>query len=184
MEFISAGYMYKKMEGPPAWLKSKTVQDIYSVSSCISEDFYDWINEWKHNGFWFFNSSEEMQRIAEEKEISLDNHKLFFYKSSLVEYDPDESTWYEFEIEETFHTNIVSPTKSKLEGYDLVSFSGGQHCECSPLSCNHLAEDIKVNTHCLIDTYDEIELIIESGILKDCEPGPYRVFEVHSVISD
>jgi hypothetical protein len=42
----------------PHWLKATDVDDLYSVSSCFSEDFTDYINYWKHNGYWFFDSPE------------------------------------------------------------------------------------------------------------------------------
>ena len=179
---IPVGYMYKEVCENPDWLKTESVLDIYSVSGCVSEDFDDWIKEWKHNGYWLFDSPEIMKAIAKEKNIDLSIMKLFFYKASERQWDEDEQQWEEYQPEESFKTEVKPPNESKLEGFDVVSFYANTTCECSPLSCNHLAESIKVNEHCLLETYEEAINLIDSGELKDCEPGPYRIFEVHSVI--
>lgn len=50
---IPVGYMAKRVPMKPDWLKATDVVDIYSVSSCIAEDFADYIEYWKHNGYWF-----------------------------------------------------------------------------------------------------------------------------------
>ena len=49
------GYMAKHIASRPDWLKANEVEDIYSVSNCVSDDFADYINFWKHNGYWFFD---------------------------------------------------------------------------------------------------------------------------------
>jgi hypothetical protein len=47
---IPVGYMAKRVHKRPDWLQAPHVVDIFSVSGCISEDFADYINYWKHNG--------------------------------------------------------------------------------------------------------------------------------------
>ncbi len=174
--------MFKTVAEAPNWLKTTDVQDIYSVSGCISEDFDDWVDEWKHNGYWLFDSPEIMESIANSKNISLKDMKLFFYRASEIEWDVDNAKWEKYQPEDSFNTNIKLPIASKLEGFDIVSFSQHNSCECSPLSCNSLAEEIKVNNHCLLPSYEKAKALIELGELKGCEPGPYRIFEVYSVI--
>ncbi|MBE9061616.1 hypothetical protein [cf. Phormidesmis sp. LEGE 11477] len=179
---IPVGYMFKQVCEKPSWLKAGSVKDLYSVSGCISEDFCDWINEWKHNGYWLFNHPAIMQSIAEQKNISLEKMKLFFYMSSEMEWDEDTRQWGQYQGEKSFETNVKIPEKSKLEGFDIVSFCAHTVCECSPLSCNHLAESIPTNSHCLLSSYKEAKNVVESGVLENCEPGPYRIYEVYSVI--
>lgn len=179
---IPVGYMYKEIFTKPDWLKTELVHDIYSVSSCVSKDFDDWINEWKHNGYWFFDSPEIMESIANKKNIDLSKMKLFFYKATEKQWDEDDKEWQAYQPEQSFNTNIQLPKNTKLEGYDIVSFNANTSCECSPLSCNHLAESISVNEHCLLNSYEDALQLINSGKLHDCEPGPYRIFEVHSVV--
>lgn len=55
---IPAGYMAKKVVNKPDWLKANGVDDINSVSGCLSKDFADYITFWKHNGYWFFDLPE------------------------------------------------------------------------------------------------------------------------------
>lgn len=179
---IPVGYMYKDVSEKPDWLKTDTIECIYSVSSCVSEDFDDWINEWKHNGYWLFDSPEIMESIAKEKRIELTKMKLFFYKASEQQWDEDKQVWEDYDPELSFKTEVKLPKVSMLEGFDVVSFSANTSYECSPLSCNHLSETINTNKYCLFNTYEEATRLIHSGELRDCEPGPYRIFEVRSVV--
>jgi hypothetical protein len=41
---IPAGYMFKKVISRPAWLKAADVDDVFSLSGCISENFTDYID--------------------------------------------------------------------------------------------------------------------------------------------
>src|SRR5882762_11680399 len=70
--------------------------------------------------------------------------------------------------------------KRKLEGYDVVCFTVRTSPECSPLSCNPLAETIPVNEHCLLSSLEEAVRLIERGAFNNSEPGPYRIFAVYS----
>ncbi|MES9981547.1 MAG: hypothetical protein ABW107_22780, partial [Candidatus Thiodiazotropha sp. 6PLUC5] len=63
--------MAKHVVDRPDWLKSNHVNDVYSVSNCVSDYFADYINFWKHNGYWFFNSPEIIQELADEHSIVL-----------------------------------------------------------------------------------------------------------------
>jgi hypothetical protein len=173
--------MYKKVRKKPEWLKADKVQDIYSVSSCISEDFADWINSWKHNGYWFFDNPKIMQNLAKKSNISLAGMTLFYYSAYEKQWDNDKQQWLPFAAETTITTNIEHPDDAVLQGYDLVSFSGQTCAECSPLSCNSLAEEISVNKHCLLNTLNEAKYCLESGKFAHCEPGPYRIFAVYTV---
>lgn len=73
------------------------------------------------------------------------------------------------------------PKEKHLEGYDVATFSVGTSPECSPLSCNSLAREIKVNRHSLLSSLEEAKQSLESGKLKNSEPGPYRIFAVYSL---
>jgi len=74
----------------------------------------------------------------------------------------------------------IQPLDSSFErlGYDIVNSSGGSSFGCSPLSCNHMATEVRVNRCCLVE---ECELAFQLGIKFEaggCEPGPYYVVEV------
>jgi hypothetical protein len=178
---IPVGYMYKSVSVKPDWLKAEQVADIYSVSGCISKDFHEWINYWKHNGYWLFNQPSDIQKLVKENFLSLDGMKLFYYKSYEKQWDNHREEWVSYEPEISFETNVKEPVKFVLEGYDIVSFFCQTSAECSPLSCNHMAHEIKVNSHCLLNSFEDAKKLLESDTFINCEPGPYRIFEVYSV---
>jgi len=178
---IPVGYMAKRVSPRPNWLQARQVVDVYSVSSCISDNFADYINHWKHNGYWFFDSPEIIKQLAQANSIDLNETKLFYYETHEQEFNEEAKQWSEFEAEPSFTTQIVIPPKKVLEGCDLVSFSVGTHAECSPLSCNNLAQEVETNLHCLLESFEQAEHLLESDKFKRVEPGPYRVFAVYSV---
>jgi hypothetical protein len=52
---VPAGYMAKRVQ-PTNGFHIDNEADVYSVSSCISDNFADYIKYWKHNGYWLFDS--------------------------------------------------------------------------------------------------------------------------------
>ena len=178
---IPAGYMAKHVVARPDWFKANHVNDIYSVSNCVSYDFADYINFWKHNGYWLFNSPETIQEVAEEHSIVLKDTKLFFYEVYEHEYDEEEKSWKPFSPESSFETQVSQPIGKTLEGYDVVTFSVHTSPECSPLSCNSLSVEIETNEHCLLPSFERAKELLEEGKFVTSEPGPYRIFAVYSV---
>jgi hypothetical protein len=177
---IPVGYMYKTVSDKPDWLKTDQVSDIYSVSSCVSEDFDDWINYWKHNGYWFFNCPQVIKDLAIENDVDLSGMKLFFYTVYEFQWNDETNQWETFEPEESFEINVLTPKKATLQGFDVTTFFNQNDAECSPLSCNHLAQEMKVTNHCLFSSFNEAKEMLESGRFDQCA-GPYRIFEVYSV---
>lgn len=178
---IPVGYMAKRIVARPDWLDANQVVDIYSVSNCISKDFADYIDYWKHNGYWFFDSPQFIQQLAQEHSIDLNKTKLFYYEVYESEYDEEENEWIELPAELPFETNVVIPNQKILEGYDLVSFQLGNSAECSPLSCNGLAKEVTTNQHCLLDSFEQAKQLLESDKFTGVEPGPYRILAMYSV---
>ena len=176
---IPVGYMAKRVSKKPDWLDAPQVIDIFSVSSCVSEDFADYIDYWKHNGYWFFDSPEIIKSIAKENSIQLEGTSLFYYEAHEREFDGE--GWHPYAPEPSFPTEVVQPSRKQLVGFDVVTFSARTSPECSPLSCNSLAKDLLTNGHCLIPSFDEAETNINNGLFTKCEPGPYRIFSVYSV---
>ena len=172
--------MAKKIFSKPDWIAKLGVDDIYSVSGCMSEYFADYVNYWKHNGYWLFDSPGVINKLAEEHTLDLTETKFFYYEVYDLQFTENQHAWQTFTPETSFKTNVVVPEKKHLEGYDIVSFSVGTSPECSPLSCNSLARDIKVNGHCLLNSLEDARQSLKSGKFKNSEPGPYRVFAVYS----
>lgn len=177
---LPAGYMAKRVSLRSEWLKTERVVDIYSVSNCVSPNFADYINYWKHNGYWFFDSPEIIQQLAQEQLIDLTGMSLFYYEVYYLEFQDDQAQWRPFEPAE-FPTQVEEPQAKILEGYDVVTFSAGTTPECSPLSCNSLATEIETNPHCLLTSLEQARDLLEQGRFKNSEPGPYRIFAVYSV---
>ena len=178
---IPVGYMAKKVIKRPDRIKAERVEDIYSVSNCGSNDFADYINYWKHNGFWFFDSPEIIQDVAKDNKIDMSGNRFFYYEAFDKQYDEAAQTWNDFKPEASFTTNVLVPILKTLEGYDVVTFSGSTDPGCSPLSCNNLAESIDVNEHCLLPSFEEAKALLEGGAFNKGEPGPYRIFAVYSL---
>ena len=44
-----------------------------------------------------------------------------------------------------------------------------------------MAQDLEVNAHCLLTSFDEAKKHLESGVFHGCEPGPCRILSVYSV---
>ena len=175
------GYLYKRVERRPDWLKASHVTDVYALSGCVSRNFADYINYWKHNGFWLFDTPAMIKALAAEHSIPLDGTQLFYYEAYELEYDDEQREWLQYEPESELGVNVVAPKTKTLEGFDVVSFSTGASPECSPLSCNARAEELPTNEHCLFRTFEDAKHAIESDRFHGCEPGPYRIVAIYSV---
>jgi hypothetical protein len=180
---IPAGYMFKQVIQRPDWIKAANVDDIYSLSGCISEYFSDYIKHWKHNGYWLFDSPLVIEEIAKAASLDLSDMTLFYYEVFEQQFDERSKTWSIFEPEPSFPLNVEKPEQARLAGYDVTTFSVNTSPECSPLSCCHLAEEIKVNRHCLFDSFDEAKRSLEDGKFDSSEPGPFRIFAIYTLDS-
>jgi hypothetical protein len=178
---IPVGYMAKSSCEKPKGLGLLPVIDVYSVSSCINDDFADYINSWKQNGYWLFDSPEIIRDVAHEMSVPLDGARLFFYEAYEKEFDEKKMEWSSFAPDSGMQTDVMIPAEKCLERFDLVTFYARNEPECSPLSCCRLAESIPTNEHCLMRSFDEAKSALEAGAFSGAEPGPYRVFSVYSV---
>ena len=172
--------MAKQVCSAPAWLRTDAVSDIYSVSNCLSTAFCDYIGHWKHNGYWLFDSPAAISEVAAAEALDLSEHKLFYYEVYEKQFSAQRRDWEAFAPEKSLETRVAVPPQKQLEGYDVVTFSAGTSPECSPLSCNRLAETLPINRHCLFASFEEAKHQLESGAFDQCEPGPYRIFAVFS----
>lgn len=185
---IPVGYMAKHVSLRPAWIKTTSVVDVYSVSDCGGcRDFcnnlarvpYD--NDWNHNGFWFFDSPEVIRSVAKKKSIQLDGTILFYYEVYEMEFH--DGNWHAFGPEPSFPTNVRVPACRHLDGFDVVTISNRNAVEHSPLSCNSMADELATNDHCLLASLEKAQANLKNGLFNfdTCEPGPYRIFSVSSV---
>src|SRR5882724_9216838 len=164
---IPAGYMAKRVVVKPDWLPVERVSSIYSVSGCVSEDFADYVNFWRHNGYWLFDSLETIIEIGRENSIDLSDTVLFFYE--VYERQFDSGTWTPFGPEPSFRTDVTVPEVKAFEGYDVVNFTNQTSPECSPLSCNGLASEVETNARCLLKSFERTRTLLENGMFNHSE---------------
>jgi hypothetical protein len=172
--------MARAVMSRPDWLGAAGVDDILSVSGCMSAYFADYIPFWRHNGYWLFDSPDVIREVARENNIDMAGMRIFYYEVHPEEFDDTAKSWRIFKPED-FETQVIPPPVKNPEGFDVTSFSAGSAPECSPLSCNGLAGALGANRHCLFDSFDAAKQALEEGGFANCEPGPYRVFSVYSL---
>lgn len=191
---IPAGYLLKRTVAPPGWLQPNTahITEIYSVSNCVNEDVVDPQNSWKHNGFGVANDPEVLWDLAREFAVDMSGSSLCFY--SVYEYELISDGWI-FDLGQwrpisrvalsSILDDVVVPGEGStpvLLGFDIVVF--GHYLEHSPLSCNSVATDVRVNRFCLFDDFADAKSAIDSGKFGGgCEEGIYKIFSV-SVLSN
>lgn len=176
---IPVGYVAKSVTARPKWMKAEAVDDICSVSGCIAKYFADYIPFWRHNGYWLFNTPEEIVQLAQDESIVLSDMTFFYFEAHERQFDEDTRLWSTFVADASFATDVHAPQDAQLLGYDVTTFTCGNAPECSPLSCNDLAAEIPVNRHCLFDQFDDAVQALERGMFDNCEPGPFRILAVY-----
>jgi hypothetical protein len=174
-----AGYMAKRIEKKPDWLAAPKVVDLYSVSDCVAKNFADYIQYWKQNGYWFFDSPQIIRNLADENSISLEGTSLFYYEADEMEFDGER--WNPWSPEPSFPTEVIAPSNKRLEGFDVANFTARTSPECSGLSCSGRADELGTNSHCLFASFEEARTVVGNRSSNESEPGPYRIFGVCSV---
>jgi len=169
---IDVGYFPKTTKTSSDWLKAPVVEEICSVSECISPGPREWILKWRHNDLGFFDTEAVALLVAGDDRAMFD---LYAYRVYPLELDNGVARpW----------RPPIGPLALDLRdyeflGHDIASRSAGRHCECSPLSCNGAAAEYPVNRFCLIA---ECSVAYQAAIdisKGNYEPGPYHLFEVH-----
>jgi hypothetical protein len=179
-DMIPVGYMAKQVAQRPGWLEAPEVKDIYSVSNCVSHDFADYIKFWRHNGYWLFDNPGVITELLQKHSIAVEPLTFFYYEAYEKQFDEEHKQWSSF-IPSDFPTKVTPPKNKQLHGFDVVTFSVGTNPECSPLSCNHLASEMRTNIHCLFESFEETKHSLESGRFDNAEPGPFRIFAIHTI---
>ena len=169
---VFAGFLAKQVEPRPAWLSAPAVQDICSVSECISKAPEDRLLAWKHNEYGFYDSLDDARSVITGEEARLD---MFAYEILLLR-------GLEGRVDPVALVPAAGsvPVDFEFLGYDIVTRSEGAPVECSPLSCNRVAEQVPTNLHCLVaseaEALDALLMICAPGF--GAEPGPYYLVKV------
>ena len=168
---VCAGFFPKQTQPRPAGLLEGTnVEEICSVSNCISKGPDGWETKWIHNDLGFYDSeSLAWQAVGEERE----GFELYAYKIYPLEFDNGEVRPWETPLH-------LSPNLSNYTsiGIDLVTKDGCSFFSHSALSCNHGAENFPANKFCLIDQVEGAYQACIQVSKGKYEPGPYYLVEV------
>ena len=176
--FTLVGYFPKLvMPRLDEWWMAENVVEVCSVGECISESPNGWIEQWKHNDCFFYDSIETAEAVAR---IDPRSFEIFAYRALDRRFDVDGERAVSLPA---IRPNPLSPDW-RMIGYDAVEctqgFETGAAVECSPLSCNRVSKEVEVNRYCLIDEFDRAhDLALNFGKQAiNVEPGPYYLFEV------
>lgn len=182
---IPVGYMLKHAEPRPDWIKAPQVREIASVSHCIAKPFAEYIDYWTHNGMWLFDSPQTIfDLMAREGLARPADSRLYYYEAYPLELEwnglalPPEG-WRPYALNEWAPTEPIAPAAKRLLGYDVVAYL--DMIDCSPLSCNSMADELPVNAYCLFDSFEAAKAAIDDERFKGCEEGKYRIFAVYAV---
>ena len=172
---IDAGFFMKRIEQTPEGPRLTGVREICSASHCISSAPEDWIESWLHNDLGWFN------RIADALSVVRHEHRtgfrLFAYRLHPQKFTAAGRVL--IVLPENVRPEAIGQEFRSL-GFDASNktMDSVLGFECSPLSCNAMAEEITVNEHCLFATLDEAIAGAERFALEQPEPGDYFVIEV------
>lgn len=156
----------------PDWLKAAAVDEVCSVSVCVSEDPDGWIDQWRHNEMGAYDTPELAWSVVPGPARS--EFDLYAYWVFPLEFVEGQQCSFSLP---PLHVRPLPASFERL-GYDVVSRSSGHYFECSPLSCNHMAEHVPTNRHCLVDDAETAFQLASEFEASGCEPGPYYVVEV------
>lgn len=181
---IPIGYFAKWIVARPEGLNIANVEDICSVSECMSAGPDGWFGLWKHNALCLFDDEQMIAEIAGQ-ERRPEPFDLFFYALLPIRFAVEG----EAPVTLAGLPNPAGPapnvTPRPLDyerlGYDCVQTGWDRDIAgfgCSPLSCNGMAAEIPVNRHCLIDRLDDAIDTARRFAKEQPEPGVYYVIEV------
>jgi hypothetical protein len=174
---IDAGYFVKHIERRPDWLPAPGVVEICSVSHCISAPPDGWIERWLHNGLGWFNRESDARSVVPAGQEAA--YRLFAYRLHPTVFRKGAGTGVPFTIPGDVRPDPIPETFRSL-GFDSVSSSMEEILgfECSPLSCNSMAEECPTNEHCLFPSLDAALAGAARFAREQPEPGDYYVVEV------
>jgi hypothetical protein len=177
-EPILIGFFPKKTERAPSWLGVTSVEEICSVSNCISKPPKNWIDHWKHNMTWWLYDTEDVAWAITESDP--ESYDMYAYRMFPVVFEG--TTESPLAVESTATGDL---SDYDFVGYDAVSREQevAEFCH-SPLSCNKALTQYKVNRFCLMDELEEAwrvtrEIARDAKEKKTWEPGSYYLCAVY-----
>jgi len=177
--FVFLGYCAKHSLTAPLAGRDR---DIASVSECLAKRPDKWVKRWDFNRATCWNT--EVEAWACVPEESKSEFRIFAYDILPLLFDTS-GIEKSVTIDQIFPADMpelpfVRPPYQRL-GYDVVErdvATGMLGFGCSPLSCNGMAEAIRVNEFCLIDDLETALATARRFGVEQPEPGPYVIVEV------
>ena len=167
------GFGLRDTRPPPGWSGPPHVTSVCSVSECVNSAPEGWLDKWRHNDFGFFDTP----ALA----LSVTDHPAAFQLYAYRLLDVAFAKGGDGVLGLTGFPAEPPVPGSRVIGYDVVSGSVSVGFECSPLSCNHMADEVSVNEFCLIPDLDAAIHLARRFAAEEPEPGPYVVIEVSAV---
>ncbi len=182
---ILIGYLPKRIVDAPRY---PGVEEICSVSECLSKAPPDWVDCWLHNtDTWLFDNPGAAWWVVPEADR--ERYRLYAYRllptlfhdsgkeTELtlpeIEAVPIPASFIRIGFDAVVHlTEHLRQVGHAPEEDSTLSFG------CSPMSCNYMAEEYAVNRYCLVDDLDTARAMARDFATGNCEPGPYCVVEV------
>ncbi len=182
-EFVLLGYFPKHIATreefiAKGWALNEIVDEVCSVSGCLSDGPQDWINKWRHNFYFLYDSEEAAAEMTLGEQRCFD---ILAYRVLRRRFDENDET----PIDLSAPTVTSMPESYRRIGFDVIEslqkLECGASIGCSPLSCNGKAGETPVNRYCLIDDFETaLETARRFASGRDrVEPGPYYLFEVY-----
>jgi hypothetical protein len=166
------GYFPKQTGVPEGWLiPSSNVAEVCSVSNCVNPAPEGWVEHWRHNDLGFYNTPGDAWSIVP---VGASNFRLFAYRLLPIRYRQGRAEPFEIVVP------VIKPLADGFVslGFDVANKTLTPFFECSPLSCNGMADEVAVNRFCLLATLDEAISFARRCALEEPEPGPFYVVEV------
>lgn len=176
-DFVFLGYCAKRSLKAPF-----AEREIASVSDCLSKRADKWVERWDFNRATFWNTESEAWACVPDK--SKAEFRIFACGILPLLFDTS-GIEKQVTIDQLFPADMPElpsalPPYRRL-GYDVVErdvATGMLGFGCSPLSCNGMAESIRVNESCLIDDVETALAAARRFGIEQPEPGPYVIVEV------
>jgi hypothetical protein len=195
-ETILIGYLPKRivdLTGDVDAPRYPGVDEICSVSECISKSPPDWVDCWLHNtDTWLFDSPGAVWWVVPE--VERERYRLYAYRLlptlfhesgketglTLPEIKavPIPASFIRIGYDAVVHLTEYLRQARRLIGETEDEPDSPLSFGCSPLSCNYMAEEYPVNRYCLVDDPDTALAMARDFASGNCEPGPYCVVEV------
>ncbi len=183
-EPVLIGYFAKPVMMRPEWLKAEQVEEVCCWDACKINPRFDWINAWRHNAEWVYNTPELAWSVVPDSVRS--DCQMFGYRVFPIRYRNGIPEHYRLpeQSEEEVMGFAPVPMGASFErlGFDLIPRSCENAFECSPLACCNLAAEVPANRHCLLTTAEEAFALAPTlevpGQPMRGEPGPYHIVEV------